>query len=81
MGVNVVLLGKKFNVKYLKALYWACCSYYTSVIYKEILSDLAKPVLFADDTNILIFVKNPMNFKIKTNKLFVKIHEWFEKIC
>jgi hypothetical protein len=26
------------------------------------LSDLAKPVLFADDTSILIFDKNPMNF-------------------
>jgi hypothetical protein len=37
MGVNVVLLGKKFNVEYLKALYWArCFSYYISMIYQEI---------------------------------------------
>jgi hypothetical protein len=34
------------------------------------LSDLAKPALFADDTSILIFDKNPMNFKFKTNRLF-----------
>jgi hypothetical protein len=37
------------------------------------LSDLAKPVLFANDT------KNPMNFKFKTNRLFFKISEWFER--
>jgi hypothetical protein len=34
------------------------------------LSDLAKPVLFAYDTSILIFDKNLMNFKFKTNRLF-----------
>jgi hypothetical protein len=28
-------------------------------------SDLSKPVLFADDTSILIFDKDPANFKIK----------------
>jgi hypothetical protein len=42
-------------------------------------SDLAKPVLFADDTSILIFDKNPTNCKFKTNRLFVKINEWFER--
>jgi hypothetical protein len=43
------------------------------------LSDLAKPVLFADDTSILIFDNNSMNFKFKTNRLFFKINERFEK--
>jgi hypothetical protein len=43
------------------------------------LSDLAKPVLFADDTSMLIFNKYPMNFKFKTNRLFFKINEWFER--
>jgi hypothetical protein len=43
------------------------------------LSDLAKPVLLADDTCILIFDNNPMNFKFKTNRLFFKINEWFER--
>jgi hypothetical protein len=38
---------------------------------------LLLPVLFADD--ILIFDKNPMNFKFKTNRLFFKINEWFER--
>jgi hypothetical protein len=33
------------------------------------LSDLAKPVLFADGTSILIFDNNPVNFKFKTNRL------------
>jgi hypothetical protein len=44
------------------------------------ISDLAKPVLFADDTSILIFNRNFTNFKIKTNKLFAINNEWFEKI-
>jgi hypothetical protein len=43
------------------------------------ISELAKPVLFADDASILILEKNLMNFKIKTNKLFVIINEWFGK--
>jgi hypothetical protein len=43
------------------------------------LSDLAKPVLFADDTSILILNKNLMNFKFKKNRLFAKINEWFER--
>jgi hypothetical protein len=34
------------------------------------ISDLAKPVLFADDTSILIFDKNHMNFKFKINSFF-----------
>jgi hypothetical protein len=36
------------------------------------LSDLAKPVLFADDTSILIFDTNTMNFKFKTKGYFLK---------
>jgi hypothetical protein len=44
------------------------------------MSDLAKPVLFADDASILIFDRYFMNFNIETNKLFVIINEWFEKI-
>jgi hypothetical protein len=43
------------------------------------LSDLAKSVLFADDTSILLFNENHMNFKFKTNRLFFKINEWFER--
>jgi hypothetical protein len=36
-------------------------------------------LLYINDTNILIFDKNPMNFKCKTNRLFFKINEWFER--
>jgi hypothetical protein len=37
MGVNVVLVGKRFNEEYLRALYWARCSfYYISMIYQEL---------------------------------------------
>jgi hypothetical protein len=43
----------------------------------NITSDLSKPVLFADDTSILISDKDPINFKIKINKLFDMINEWF----
>jgi hypothetical protein len=79
MGVNVVLLGKKIQ----------CGVPQGSVLGPLILlyindlpgnlSDLAKPVLFADDTSILIFNENPMNIKFKTNSLFFKMNEWFER--
>ena len=45
----------------------------------KIISDLSKPVLFADDTSILIFDKNPATFKIRINNLFEMINEWFRK--
>jgi hypothetical protein len=41
--------------------------------------DLSKPVLFADDTSILILDKDPANFKIKIDKLLEVINKWFEK--
>jgi hypothetical protein len=43
--------------------------------------DLSKPVLFADDTSILILDKDPANFKIKIDKLLEVTNKWFEKIC
>jgi hypothetical protein len=45
----------------------------------RIISDLSKPVSFADDTSILISDKNPINFKIKIKKLINIINEWFLK--
>jgi hypothetical protein len=41
---------------------------------------LSKPVLFADDTSILILDKDPANFKIKIDKLLV-INTFFERSC
>jgi hypothetical protein len=46
----------------------------------KIISDLSKPVLFADDTGIFISDKDPTNCKIKINKLFNIINKWFIKI-
>jgi hypothetical protein len=43
------------------------------------ISDLSKPMLFADDTSILISDKDPTNFKIQINKLFNIINKWFIK--
>jgi hypothetical protein len=45
----------------------------------KIISELSKPILFADDTSIIISNKDPTNFKIKLNKLFDTINEWFTK--
>jgi hypothetical protein len=45
----------------------------------KIISKLSKPILFADDTSIIISDKDPTNFKIKINKLFDMINEWFTK--
>jgi hypothetical protein len=45
----------------------------------KIISELSKPILFADDTSIIISDKDPTNFKIKINKLFHMINEWFTK--
>jgi hypothetical protein len=43
----------------------------------KLICDLSKPIPFADDTSIIILDKDPTNFKIKTNKLFVITNEWF----
>jgi hypothetical protein len=43
----------------------------------KIVCDLSKPILFADDTSIIITDKDPTNFKIKINKLFDITNEWF----
>jgi hypothetical protein len=45
----------------------------------KITSNLLNPVLFADNTSILISDKDLINFKIKINKLFNTINEWFTK--
>jgi hypothetical protein len=39
--------------------------------------NLSKPILFVDDTTIIILDVDPTNFKIKTNKLFDITNEWF----
>jgi hypothetical protein len=43
----------------------------------KLICDLSKPILFADNTSIIILDKDPTNFKIKTNKLFDITNEWF----
>jgi hypothetical protein len=51
----------------------------TSVTYQKLYLIYKKPVLFADDTSILISYKDSTNFKIKINKLFDIINKWFIK--
>jgi hypothetical protein len=43
----------------------------------KIVCDLSKPILFADDTSIVVSDKDPTNFKIKINKLFDITNELF----
>jgi hypothetical protein len=43
----------------------------------KIISELSKPILFADDTSIIISDKDPTNLKIKINKVFDITNEWF----
>jgi hypothetical protein len=43
----------------------------------KIVCDLSKPILFVDDTSIVISDKDPAKFKIKINKLFDITNEWF----
>jgi hypothetical protein len=43
----------------------------------KLICDLSKPIVFADDTSIIILDKDSANFKIKTNKLFDIASEWF----
>jgi hypothetical protein len=62
----------------LKALYWVL---YSFLLYindlPKLICDLSKPILFADNTSIIILDKDPTNFKIKTNKIFDITNEWF----
>jgi hypothetical protein len=43
----------------------------------KIISELSKPILFADDTGIIISDTDPTNFKIKINKVFDITNKWF----
>jgi hypothetical protein len=45
----------------------------------KLISHLSKPVLFADDTSILILDNDPVNFKIKIDNVLEVINTWFEK--
>jgi hypothetical protein len=56
----------------------------------KIISELSKPISFADDTSINISDNDPTNLKIKINKVFDVTNEWFatnmlsinyEKMC
>jgi hypothetical protein len=40
--------------------------------------DISKPILFADDTNIIVSDADPMKFKLSINKIFKGINSWFQ---
>jgi len=43
----------------------------------NIIADLPKPVLFADDTSIIIANPSPSKFKEDINNIIGNINEWF----
>ena len=42
------------------------------------INKLANPILFADDTNIIISNTNPEEFKNNINSVMTKITNWFQ---
>jgi hypothetical protein len=44
----------------------------------KVISDISKPILYADDTSIVIFDKNSEKFKVKINTTFGRINKWFK---
>jgi hypothetical protein len=43
-----------------------------------IITDISQPVLFADDTSMLISKPSPTEFINDINKVFGKINDWFK---
>ena len=44
----------------------------------KIISDISKPIWFADDTSIIITNSSPSEFKKNTNHAFIEINNWFK---
>jgi UDP-2,3-diacylglucosamine pyrophosphatase LpxH len=44
----------------------------------NVISDISKPILYADDTSIIIFDKDSLKFKTKVHTVFDKINNWFQ---
>jgi hypothetical protein len=44
----------------------------------KVISDICKPILYADDTSIVIFDKDSEKFKFKINTAFDRINKWFQ---
>jgi hypothetical protein len=44
----------------------------------NVISDMSKPVLYADDTSIIISDKDSLNFKRKIHTVFDVINNWFQ---
>jgi hypothetical protein len=44
----------------------------------KLISDISKPVLFAEDTSIIVSDADPMKFKLSINKIFKEINIWFQ---
>jgi hypothetical protein len=50
--------------------------YYTLMTCQKLYLNYLKPILFADDTSVIISDKDPTNLKIKINKVFDITNEW-----
>jgi hypothetical protein len=44
----------------------------------KVISDISKPILYADDTSIVMFDKDLKEFKFKINTVFDRINKWFQ---
>jgi hypothetical protein len=44
----------------------------------KVISDISTPILYADDTSIVIFDKDLEKFKLKINTTFDRMNKWFQ---
>jgi len=64
-------------MRFHKAQYLDHFFLYVNVLPK-IISDISKPILFANDTSIIITNSNPSEFKRDINNIFIKTNNWFK---
>jgi hypothetical protein len=44
----------------------------------KVISDISTPILYADDTSIIIFNRDLEKFKFKINTIFDRMNKWFQ---
>jgi hypothetical protein len=78
--ITLRLIGRKLTVEYPKDLHWE-----GPLLFLVYINDLplslniiSTPILFADDTSVLITSQNPKEFNIVTNEILQKLGNRFK---